>query len=478
MKKLLLIITALLVFCSCSKLNNEPSKETKKESQEKTEDQESQELLKDELINLAKNFTEKLKNSETEEVEKILTDDVKNNLSGKLGKLFSGLEKQFGKYSSIIDEKYTKEGDYNVVELELKFDKQNIIEKLVFDKDKKISGLWYKPGQINEKKETIKKSFDFESQEVTVDAGEGFPLKGMLLLPKEIEKAPALILLQGSGPQDKDETIGSNKPLKDIAEGLAKKGIITLRYDKRTYKYQEDLANSENYKTFTIDQEFVNDAVSAIELLKSNPKVDPDKIFILGHSMSGGYLSYINYKNPQVRGYISLAGSLRKMWEISNSQVLALAEELEKSGRGEEAQEYKNVSQANMAIASRLADMSEEESLDPSNSIYGIYAYYFRHMASIDSAGLFIADKKPLLVLQGLKDRQVTEEDLDLWKSALKDHPDMTIKEYENLNHLFGNYTGQETSLENLISVEYQVSTPVDQKVIEDINTWILEKSK
>ena len=106
-------------------------------------------------------------------------------------------------------------------------------------------------------------------------------------MPKGAGPFPAAILVQGSGPQDRDETFGPNAPFRDLAWGLASDGIAVLRYDKRTHAYGTQMAADPN---ITVREETTDDAVRAVDLLRSTPLVDPARVFLVGHSL-GAYLA-------------------------------------------------------------------------------------------------------------------------------------------------------------------------------------------
>lgn len=130
------------------------------------------------------------------------------------------------------------------------------------------------------------------------------PLRGTLTLPAGNGRFPAVILVSGSGANDQDETIGSNKPFEEIALGLAARGIASVRYDKRTRDYPSSI----NPRTFTPTQEFLPDALTAIRLLKRLRAVNSRRIFVLGHSLGGTYAPLVAQRAPEVAGVILLAG--------------------------------------------------------------------------------------------------------------------------------------------------------------------------
>ncbi len=115
-------------------------------------------------------------------------------------------------------------------------------------------------------------------------------------------------MVQGSGPSDMNESVGStpNRPFEDIAHGLAKQGIATLRYNKATYQYPTASGD-----TATIEYEVLDDAASAAKMLSKDKRVDTNQIYLLGHSLGGMMAPKITADNPQIKGFISMAGTLR-----------------------------------------------------------------------------------------------------------------------------------------------------------------------
>jgi poly(3-hydroxybutyrate) depolymerase len=156
----------------------------------------------------------------------------------------------------------------------------------------------------------------FTEEKAVVISGK-FKLPGLITLPLGDAKVPAVVLVHGSGPHDKDETIGPNKPFKDIAEGLAQRGIAVLRYEKRTRKYALDIKPDE----ITLDDEVNDDAVAAVKLLRKNPRVDPDLVFVLGHSLGGNMAPRIAAQDGKLAGLVILAGNVRPMEDLMVEQL-------------------------------------------------------------------------------------------------------------------------------------------------------------
>ena len=128
----------------------------------------------------------------------------------------------------------------------------------------------------------------FTEQSVTVGEGTQWALPGTLTLPKGAGPFPVVILVQGSGPNDRNEMIGPNRPFQDLAWGLASRGIAVLRYDKRTFVYPKQ--TQAESATFTVQQESIDDALQAAKLVRSMPEIDSKKIYVLGHSLLATWL--------------------------------------------------------------------------------------------------------------------------------------------------------------------------------------------
>ncbi|MGO4431230.1 alpha/beta hydrolase family protein, partial [Streptomyces sp. MCAF7] len=122
------------------------------------------------------------------------------------------------------------------------------------------------------------------------------------------------VLLGGGGPFDRDGTSGPNKPLKDLAWGLASRGVAVLRFDKVTYAHPGEVADTSD---FTMADEYVPYAIAAVRTLQHEPTVDPARIFVLGHSMGGKVAPRVAAAEPSVAGLVLLAGDAQPMHEAA-----------------------------------------------------------------------------------------------------------------------------------------------------------------
>ena len=269
-------------------------------------------------------------------------------------------------------------------------------------------------------------------------------------------------MVHGSGAQDMNETIGAagNQPFADIAHGLAEQGVASLRYNKRTLQYPDE---PQDPQKLTIEYEVLDDAAAGAQLLKSTQGVDPDHIYVLGHSLGGMLAPKITEQNG-LDGLISLAGSPRTLEDILYDQSM---DEIEKQGlTGDKKDAY--VSQLNLLI-----DQAKNAKQGDSNVILNAPGNYWYSLNSIDTPDIAKSLSVPMLFLQGGADFQVyPEKDFNEWKTLLAGKPNVEFKLYPNLNHLFMQSSGEKSL------ADYDGKANVDPQVITDIAQWVLAQSK
>jgi dienelactone hydrolase len=261
----------------------------------------------------------------------------------------------------------------------------------------------------------------------------GFELPGTLTTPAGKGPFAALVLVHGSGPQDRDETIGPNKPFRDLAEGLSTAGIVVLRYDKRTRVHG-------GRGVQTVNEEAVDDAVAAAAFVRTLPDVDRDRVFVLGHSLGGHLVPRIVDRDRALAGAVIFAGSVRPLQELVREQAAVVAP-------GTDPQ----------ALVDKIRGAAPES--------------YWKDLENYDPAALAARQRIPLLILQGERDYQVTMTDFRLWQKALAARKNVSFKSYRTLNHLFLQGNGPRSN-----PAEYNQAGHVDEVVVRDIATFLLGK--
>ena len=303
----------------------------------------------------------------------------------------------------------------------------------------------------------------FDEHEVRLGT-DGLAVDGTLSVPRRPGPLPAVVLLAGSGSLDRDETIGRNKPFKDVAWGLATQGVAVLRFDKVTYAHAGDLQHADR---FTLSDEYLPPALAAVDRLRAVAEVDDARIFLLGHSLGGTVAPRIAAAEPSVAGLILLAGGAQPLHWVLVRQFTYLA-----SLRPENEA-------ASRPVIEKLTEQAERIDADLSPSTpagelpLGAPASYWLDLRDYDPAGLAATLGKPMLILQGGRDYQVTvADDLALWQAALSDHRDVTIQVYPELNHLFAPGSGPSSP------AEYEPAQHVDATVIADVANWLVPERR
>lgn len=303
-------------------------------------------------------------------------------------------------------------------------------------------------------------------QEIVIGEHTPYPLGGTLALPENLSSpVAAVVLVHGSGPSDRDETLFRNRPFYDISEGLTARGIAVLRYDKRTKVYGRAMKKAQPDEQ-TVQTETIDDAVLASQLLKSDDRIDSSRVFILGHSLGGMLAPRIDAEGGDFAGIIIAAGSPRTLSEVMMSQNEAILPQLPRFLRPLAGRQIAKIRKTFMDVE----EMSEAKA-KTKKMMGGISAWYFKEMAAHPVKEYLQSLQKPVLILQGQKDAQVSfEEDYLLYKDICAGKETVTFREYPELNHLFMKavYGTLKDSKK-----EYRIAQKVDLEVIEDIAQWI-----
>ena len=418
------------------------------------------ELSAQDFESLAKNVAQELAARQYDKVEARFDATMTSALPlDKLQSFWDTTLGQTGPFKAVTSTASAEQQGYHVVTLTCAFEKTPLNLRLVFDKDGKIAGFflvpvatpWTAPDYVNPS--------GFHEQSVTVTTGP-WQLPGTLTEPNGGGPFPAIVLVQGSGPNDEDETIGSNKPFKDLAWGLASRGIAVLRYEKRTHKYAAQLAKDS--ANFTVKEEVTDDARSAVALLTTQPEVDKKRIYVLGHSLGGMLAPRIAEGDGQIAGIIIMAGNTRQLGQMVVDQIKYLSALSGPVGEGAKKQ---------IEAAEKFAQDYDSPTLKPGElvSMMGIPlpGSYVLDLRSYDPAAMAARLKIPILVLQAESDYQVTKKDFEGWEKALAGHNNVTMKSYPGLCHLFMP-AGSPPS-----PADYDKPGHVSGGMVNDIASWV-----
>jgi dienelactone hydrolase len=388
---------------------------------------------------LAGNYPE-LSKMFTAEMKKAISDDA-------LGKIGTQI-KSWGAVEKIGDPTPRKVGPNTIEDFPVKAANQNVILRFNIDRDGLVAGMFFLPGEVAWNRPAYSKPDSFRERDVTVGEGQ-WKLPGTLTVPAGQGPFPAIVLVHGSGPNDRDETVGGTKVFKDLAEGLASRGVVVLRYEKRTRQYSAAMAG---LASFTVEDEAVEDAVKGAALLRAQPEVNPKRVFVLGHSL-GGYLApRIAEEDGKLAGLVILAGAARPMEDAVVDQA-----------------EYLGVSADNLktvkAVAAKIKTLEPGDEDSP--PVMGAPVAYWLDLKGYDPAALAKKLALPMLILQGDRDFQVTMKDFALWKAAVGANKAATMRAYPALNHLFVAGEGKSTE------AEYRKPGHVAPEIIDDIAKFV-----
>lgn len=352
-------------------------------------------------------------------------------------------------------------GDYRIVLIAAEFERAKADIQIVVNGANQVAGFFVRPPAPTTPfiDAPYVDRTKFSEREVTVDAG-GWPLPGTLTVPLGAGPWPAVVLVHGSGPSDRDESIGPNKVFRDLAHGLGSRGIAVLRYEKRTRQHGQKIAP---LTSFTVKDETIDDAVAAVALLARTQGIDPRRVFVAGHSLGGMVAPRIAAAaGASVRGLVILAGAVRSLEQsiIDQSRYLA---ELDGTVSPEEKQQLDAYEQ----MAARIRTLKPS---DPpvSTGLFSAPASYFVDLRDYDPPAAAAALSLPMLILQGGRDYQVTMDDFAKWKAALGTRPNVTFADFPLANHLFIVGTGRSSPSEYMAAAGH-----VSSNVITTIADWI-----
>jgi uncharacterized protein len=295
--------------------------------------------------------------------------------------------------------------------------------------------------------------------------GNDFLIPGTLTIPKRGKKLPLVILIPGYGIYDRDCTIGSTKAFKDLAWGLASKKVAVIRYDKRSFIYAAKITEFFDDQ-YTAYEDIITDAIAAIKLAKSVPKISHEKIYLAGHDLGGMLSPRIAGMSPGLKGIILLAANARPLEDLILEQMRLTGEFAKDRNL-----HLKNAGAMNPEKIENQVSEVKNPRLSIETSAYDLPLNLSpRFWLDLRNYNAFAAARNtrlPLLFLQGENDQEITVTDLNIWKEELKDYKTAEFKTYPGLNHFFID-----------IGSDNSASGSLSGAVVEDISKWVKKKTK
>ena len=374
-----------------------------------------------------------------------------------LKSLWEKLDTQIGKYESAEIVQSKSEGEFFVVVVEGKFAKDSQRFVLAFNKGEKMVGFYLqqKAPSSAYALPAYADTANIKQQEVKIKGAKN-DLVGMLTMPKTGSNFPVVILVHGSGPGDMDQSVGAVKPFKDIALGLAAKGIASIRYVKRTLVYPQEYSGA-----FTVKEETINDAITAVNLSKTIPQLNKKQIYVFGLSLGGMLAPRIATLSPDIKGIIMAAAPARKFTDLiidQNHYMYGLSKDTTAA--------TKEMFNKNLQLieTSRLTKLG---TMKPDSLILQLPASYWIDLNNYDQVATAKKLSQRIMVIQGGMDFQVSDADYKLWTAALGKKSNASLKFYPELNHPLTVQTEKGTA------EQYRTPANVSEVVINDLATWI-----
>ena len=378
--------------------------------------------------------------------------------AGKLEQVWTTLPTQVGAPAGRGEPRHERAGGTDVVVVPLRHQAMVLDARVSFAADGSIAGFHLVPA-APPPPVAAAPGDPFVERDFAVGQGES-ALAGTLALPAspaDRGALPAVVLVHGSGPHDRNETIGPNRPFLDLARGLAAHGIAVLRYEKRSKARPQDFAGD----GWTVDLETVDDAVAAVAALRADPRIDGRRIYVAGHSLGAMMAPRIGARSDAA-GLVLLAAPARPLEDIVLEQVGRLAA---MDGTVDADEQARIDALAAGAAQVKALGAGEEPPAGP--MLLDLPASYWRDLRDYDPVAALAALSVPALVVHAGRDIQVTAPDFARWRDAFSGSSRVQLREFPALNHLLIAGSGPGTT------AEYFKQGHVDAALVDAVAGWI-----
>ena len=337
-----------------------------------------------------------------------------------------------------------------------------------------------------------KKPYPYDEQEVSYrNEKDNIKIAGTLTLPRGSGRYPAVLLITGSGAQDRNETIAGHRPFLVLADHLTRNGIAVLRVDDRGMGGTEigsPLATSENY---------AEDVLAGVNFLRQRKEIDPKMIGLIGHSEGGMIAPMAAARSNEVAFIVLLAGPGQRGEDVIYTQtelihkaqgtppetlahIIALSRKINAIVKAEtDAKRIEQrINEEIAAYVGTLNDVQKKQFEPAAAAVKGFIPMYktawYRYFITYDPRPVLKNVKVPVLALNGEHDLQVAwKENLDLIAASLKaaGNEEVTIKAFPKLNHLF------QTSETGSLSEYNQIEETMSPEVLKTMSDWIMRRT-
>jgi dienelactone hydrolase len=295
------------------------------------------------------------------------------------------------------------------------------------------------------------------SRETQLVVGDRWPLRAVMTCPAKPGRYPAVVLVPGSGPVDRDGARagagGPRRPFRDLALGLVARGVCVVRYDNRLATHRERVMRE--VESWTLQHSTIDDAVAAAAVARARPEIDASAVFVLGHSLGGRALPRIAASDGAACGFVSMAGTPRALEDAFAPQARRFA-----NADGELTDAERAAIAEIEAAVRRVKELQPGSKADRKLLPGRLPVAFWLDLATRSVPELLRAERRPFLVLHGERDLNVGLEDFAAWRDVLREHPTATFKSYPALDHQFLPPGGRN----------------VAQVVVDDIAAWIRQQ--
>lgn len=376
-------------------------------------------------------------------------------------------------------------------------------EGIYKENNKTIEGEWKQAGSAfplvldriekapdTHRKQDPVKPYPYTEEDVVYENKEaGVKLAGTLTLPRSEGPFPAVILITGSGPQNRNEEIMGHRPFLVLSDYLTRQGIAVLRVDDR------GMGGSTGNFSQATTEDFAGDVLAGVEFLKNRKEIDASRIGLIGHSEGGIIAPMVAVKSPDVAFIVLMAAPGMTGEELlymqsdriaraegASNETIAHNDALMRRMYSVVKEEKNNTAaeeKLREILRTELANTSEQQIESPGYSeavidaqVRGLSSPWMRFFLTYDPAPTLMKVKCPVLAINGEKDLQVPpDENLRAIDEALKagGNKDYTVKELPGLNHLF------QTAKTGSPSEYAKIEETISPAALEIIGNWISE---
>ena len=337
-----------------------------------------------------------------------------------------------------------------------------------------------------------KKPYPYDEQEVSYrNEKENIKIAGTLTVPRGGGPYPAVLLITGSGAQDRNESIAGHHPFLVLSDHLTRNGIAVLRVDDR------GMGATDLGSLSATSENFAGDVLAGVEFLKQRKEINPKMIGLVGHSEGGMIAPIVAARSKDVSFIVLLAGLGQRGEDVIYTQLelihkaqgtppdtrahtIALTRKINAVVKAE-TDEKRVEQRINEEIAAYVGTLSEVQKKQFETAAASIKAFmpmyktpWYRYFIMFDPSPVLKNVKVPVLALNGEHDLQVAwKENLDLIGAGLKagGNDDVTTKSFPKLNHLF------QTSATGLLSEYMQIEETISPEVLKTVSDWILRRT-